>query len=826
MAEVRFFSHTDLRRVKSFDDVVAALTADQLGDVAYFHTTPSEVALTPEGLQPGINVFGPGHSSVITNSPVSLSNVRAIATVVLNDCFYCTNSLSILDRNSKLFLPGIENIGNPQKLAEYDPSYSLNEENHLNIKDSTLAMAKNYDIVAIPVCAAGFPNYGHFLYDGLPAAFMLSRLIDHEKIRLVGQPLRPWQRQILAALGLDDLYLEVKGVVRFRKIVASTMLALHVSYPSAFVRPVFDFLRFRFGVPAPKPGRRLFVSRGESRKRWLLNRDDVERAVAKAGFEIVHPETLPFAEQVALFSQASVVAGESGAALANLGFCPPGTAVLEIQPEIFSENWTRAMCFLFAHRWHVYLAEVVQKEHLPNGESREGTDLAYRVDPASLTEALAAVDRKSSLLHNEASSPSLLPPATPIFAPATRAATPSTPIPVKPEVGPSLSELARSGGAPEIMEVAPTAVVHRVEFFWADPIDEKVAPFKAQMTDSIHRSYTSARISVHRLEDVVVAGSDQIVFHKNEVLRNSVSGISYWEKDSIVQKFISHKEITLKHPVPIHSIDDTKEYFIGCDPAWRNYALWMRQALPKLVIYSRHFMQQEKMRLVLPHLPAGSYQEQTLRLLGISEDRIVHVGPNEALALPVGLVMTPIDGWSIPPFSAVAAQTLARAAAEAAGVQVSKQRPQRIFLRRGAQAVRHVVNVAELEPTLKKFDFVSVDFANLSVAEQILTIRNATHVVAEHGAGLANVMFCTNRPAVMELFNPCCVQPAFWTVSGIAGCSFGFMVGRHIATNATPTPTWNTNYSIDPLDFEKALATMTEARNCPHDANQAGVKHL
>lgn len=642
---------------------------------------------------------------------------------------------------------------------------------------------------------------------------MLSRLIGREKIRLVGQPLRPWQRQILAALGLEDLYLEVKGVVRFRKIVASTMLALHVSYPSAFVRPVFDFLRFRFGAPAPRPGRRLFVSRGESRKRWLLNREDVERAVAKAGFEIVHPETLPFAEQVALFSQASVVAGESGAALANLGFCPPGTAVLEIQPETFSENWTRAMCFLFAHRWHVYLAEVVEKEHLSSGDSKGGIDLAYRIDPASLTEALTAVDRKGSLLHNEASLPSLPHPAAPIPAPATRAAATIASIPIKPEAGPSLSDLVRSGEAPEIMEVAPVAGVHRVEFFWADPIDGKVAPFKAQMADPIHRSYTSARISVHRLEDVVVAGSDQIVLHKSKVLRDSISGISYWEKDSLVKKFTPHKEIILKRSVPTHTIDGTKEYFIGCDPAWRNYALWMRQALPKLVVYARRFAQQEKMRLVLPCLPAGSYQEQTLRLLGISEDRIVHVGPDEALALPSGLVMTQIDGWSISPFSAVAAQTLAQAATEAAGVQARKERPQRIFLRRGARAVRHVVNAAELESVLRKFGFVSIDFAELSVAEQILNIRDATHVVAEHGAGLANVMFCTNHPAVMELFNPCCVQPAFWTVSGIAGCSFGFMVGRHVATDAAPAPTWNTNYSIDPLDFERALATMIEARS-------------
>ncbi len=64
------------------------------------------------------------------------------------------------------------------------------------------------------------------------------------------------------------------------------------------------------------------------------------------------------AEQAAAMAEARFVIGESGAAMANVGFCPQGATVLELQPERFVEGWTRGMCFHLGHRWHLYLARV------------------------------------------------------------------------------------------------------------------------------------------------------------------------------------------------------------------------------------------------------------------------------------------------------------------------------------------------------------------------------------------------------------------------------------------------------------------------------------
>ena len=73
-------------------------------------------------------------------------------------------------------------------------------------------------------------------------------------------------------------------------------------------------------------GKRIYVRRNAGLRK-LINDQEVSDVLSSAGFTIVSPETLSFSEQVRLFSQADIVMGATGAAMANLIFCPPGTRV-------------------------------------------------------------------------------------------------------------------------------------------------------------------------------------------------------------------------------------------------------------------------------------------------------------------------------------------------------------------------------------------------------------------------------------------------------------------------------------------------------------------
>ncbi len=87
---------------------------------------------------------------------------------------------------------------------------------------------------------------------------------------------------------------------------------------------VRDACKHLMSHPGTSLGKRIYVRRN-SGVRKLLNDQQVSNLLVSAGFTIVAPEEFSFSEQVRIFSQAEFVIGATGAAMANLIFCPPGS---------------------------------------------------------------------------------------------------------------------------------------------------------------------------------------------------------------------------------------------------------------------------------------------------------------------------------------------------------------------------------------------------------------------------------------------------------------------------------------------------------------------
>jgi hypothetical protein len=80
----------------------------------------------------------------------------------------------------------------------------------------------------------------------------------------------------------------------------------------------------------------LYLKRNGSIRRFI-NQDEVEQVFRTRGFEIVVPESLSVQQQIELFSRAKVIAGPTGAAIANLVFAPPGCRILVLAA--FNRHW-------------------------------------------------------------------------------------------------------------------------------------------------------------------------------------------------------------------------------------------------------------------------------------------------------------------------------------------------------------------------------------------------------------------------------------------------------------------------------------------------------
>jgi len=191
----------------------------------------------------------------------------------------------------------------------------------------------------------GSGNYGHFMLDMVPLIRKLSAI----GVPLVSRPLLDWHRSIYRSLGVDpsDVRIVTDRVVMLRDCVVSNRHNAEGTYAaSPQTREVFEavlgnVLARRAGAAA----KRIFVARTTNNlKREMRNRQQLADALAGRGFTVVHPETLPFDVQAAIFAGADVIVAEFGAAMVNVVFASPGTEVVEIIPDDQDDPWSAHLC--------------------------------------------------------------------------------------------------------------------------------------------------------------------------------------------------------------------------------------------------------------------------------------------------------------------------------------------------------------------------------------------------------------------------------------------------------------------------------------------------
>lgn len=231
-------------------------------------------------------------------------------------------------------------------------------------------------------------GYAHWILDALPRLFGLERLPADEIQTIVSEPLKSWQKESLAMLGLDNM-----------KLIAldHRHLQLDVLYFPSYVggpgnpHPwACQWLR-SYLLKGCEPGRsrrRIYITRRLAERRRIANEDELEPILSKNGFEIIEAERLSFREQVCLFSQAEAVVALHGAGLTNLLFAPPGCKVLEI----FDPNHMKVMYYALAdvldqRYWYI----VGQAAGLTNLHHQiTGHDDVY-VPPSDFAQSLTAI---------------------------------------------------------------------------------------------------------------------------------------------------------------------------------------------------------------------------------------------------------------------------------------------------------------------------------------------------------------------------------------------------------------------------------------------------
>ena len=91
---------------------------------------------------------------------------------------------------------------------------------------------------------------------------------------------------------------------------------------------------------------------------------------------------------------------------------------------------------------------------------------------------------------------------------------------------------------------------------------------------------------------------------------------------------------------------------------------------------------------------------------------------------------------------------------------------------------RHLRNEDALIQLLDAWRFERVTLEKMTVAEQAQLFQSAAIVVAPHGAGLTNLVFCEPHTKVLEIIHPWAINLMFWTIASHRGLDYYYIFAK------------------------------------------------
>ncbi|MDB5414976.1 MAG: hypothetical protein JWR10_3311 [Rubritepida sp.] len=152
----------------------------------------------------------------------------------------------------------------------------------------------------------------------------------------------------------------------------------------------------------------------------------------------------------------------------------------------------------------------------------------------------------------------------------------------------------------------------------------------------------------------------------------------------------------------------------------------------------------EVSQLVAPP-PRKAYVADTLEFMGVPQHQVVHL---EAPMIFERLTLVSPMAFGRYEISPLIVPNLR----EHPRVTELWRRPgRRLYIPRRKVRMRKVVNEPLVEAALKRLGFEVFDNATRGVREQVHAFRDASIVVAPHGAGLSNIVYCDEGTPVVEV---------------------------------------------------------------------------
>ena len=200
------------------------------------------------------------------------------------------------------------------------------------VTNYVLRKRRTIDLDALWITDYWSTGYFHWLADALTRLFVARDRLRDPLLILPGKfQTFEFVESSLKAFGVTNVdFIDQNEFVECRSLLMPSHTAPSGHYNTDAIRGVRNVLLSAYGDGTGE-GERLYISRGASGKRKIINEEEIAPILNKFGFETVRTEELSFEQQVRICSRARYVVSNHGAGLTNTLFMREGGSVLELR---------------------------------------------------------------------------------------------------------------------------------------------------------------------------------------------------------------------------------------------------------------------------------------------------------------------------------------------------------------------------------------------------------------------------------------------------------------------------------------------------------------
>jgi hypothetical protein len=131
----------------------------------------------------------------------------------------------------------------------------------------------------------------------------------------------------------------------------------------------------------------------------------------------------------------------------------------------------------------------------------------------------------------------------------------------------------------------------------------------------------------------------------------------------------------------------------------------------------------------------------------------------------------------------------------------SSREARKVYISRRDSNNRILDNQTEIEDLVTAYGFEIVSLTGLSLATQIEIFANASHIIAPHGAGLTNIVFCKVATKILEIHMLSYHNWCYRRLAGLYGLHYGCVWG----SSTSPGQHFDTRYYLQPAALTSVL---------------------